>query len=165
MLGGWCSIPNSFTAEIMAHSFEWVCIDMQHGLMGQDALVTMLQSVAITGTPAVVRVPWNEPSYIMRALDAGAQGVIVPMVNSAAEAALAVDACRYPPEGHRSWGPTRNALYSSSGPVDINQSVVCTIMVENRPAIEALDKILDVDGIDAIFVGPGDLAVSLGVRT
>jgi 4-hydroxy-2-oxoheptanedioate aldolase len=163
-LGGWCSIPNSFAAEVMAASFDWVCIDMQHGLTGQDTMIGMLQSLAITRTPAFVRVSWNNPPEIMRALDAGAQGVIVPMINSAAEARAAVGACRYPPDGYRSWGPSRNALYSTRlVPAEINQQVICAVMVETAQGVESVEQILDVPGVDAVFVGPSDLAVSMGL--
>src|ERR671936_1513412 len=90
-LGGWCVIPGSFSAELMGRSgFDWVCLETQHGLIGYDQMVTMLQALAITGTPAFVRVRWNEPGEIMNALDAGAQGVIVPMINSPEEARLAI---------------------------------------------------------------------------
>jgi 4-hydroxy-2-oxoheptanedioate aldolase len=163
-LGGWCSIPSSYAAEIVAASFDWVCIDMQHGLAGQETMVTMLQSLAITSTPAFVRVSWNRPGEIMRALDAGAQGVIVPMIGSAAEARAAVGACRYAPDGYRSWGPSRNALYASRlDPAEINRQVICTVMVETIEAIEAIDEILEVPGVDAVFIGPSDLAVAMGI--
>lgn len=163
-LGGWCSIPSSYTAEIIASSFDWVCIDMQHGLAGQETMVTMLQSLAITATPAFVRVSWNTPGEIMRALDAGAQGVIVPMVGTAADARAAVGASRYAPDGFRSWGPSRNALYADKlDPREVNRMVVCCVMVETVEAIENLDEILDVPGIDAVFIGPSDLAVSMGI--
>jgi 4-hydroxy-2-oxoheptanedioate aldolase len=163
-LGGWCSIPSSYTAEIVAASFDWVCIDMQHGLTGQETMVTMLQSLAITRTPGFVRVSWNGPGEIMRALDAGAQGIIVPMIQSVADAKAAVGACRYAPDGYRSWGPSRNALYSSRlDPAEINRQIICTIMVETTDSIDALDEILEVPGIDAVFVGPSDLAVSMGI--
>ncbi len=128
---------------------------MQHGLTGQETMVTMLQSLAITRTPAFVRVSWNRPGEIMRALDAGAQGVIVPMIGSAGDAQAAVGACRYAPDGYRSWGPLN--------PAEINRQVICTVMVETTDAIEALDEILEVPGIDAVFIGPSDLAVSMGV--
>lgn len=164
-LGGWCSIPSSVVAEIMAFSFDWVCIDMQHGLTGQDNLIAMLQSLAITGTPGFVRVPWHDPGDIMRALDAGAQGVIVPMVNTAEDARAAAGACRYPPEGYRSWGPTRSTLYESKlSPGEINRKVICAVMVETPSAVEALDEIAGVPGVDAVFVGPNDLAVSIGAE-
>jgi 4-hydroxy-2-oxoheptanedioate aldolase len=163
MLGGWCAIPSGFASEILARSFDWICIDMQHGLAGQAEMVSMLQSVAVRGTPALVRVPWNEPGAIMRALDAGAQGVIVPMVNSATEARQAVAACRYAPDGFRSWGPSRNVLYEQLTPAEVNRRVVCVVMVETTAAIGAIDEIASVEGVDAVFVGPSDLAVSIGV--
>jgi 4-hydroxy-2-oxoheptanedioate aldolase len=164
-LGAWCSIPSSYTAEIVAASFDWVCIDMQHGLAGQETMVTMLQSLAITRTPAFVRVSWNHPGEIMRALDAGAQGVIVPMIGSATDAQAAVGACRYAPDGYRSWGPSRNALYAwRLDPAEINRQVICTVMVETTDAIESIDEILEVPGIDAVFIGPSDLAVSMGIE-
>jgi len=102
-VGGWCVIPSPFSAELMGLSgFDWVCLDMQHGLIGYDALVPMLQALSRTGTPSFVRVPWNPPDHIMKALDAGAQGLGGPMVNSTAEAEAATGACRYPPRGDRS---------------------------------------------------------------
>lgn len=164
-LGGWCVIPDSFSAEVMGHAgFDWVCIDTQHGLVAYDALLPMLQGLSITETPSFVRVRWNEPGEIMKALDAGAQGVIVPMVNSAAEARAAVGACRYPPEGYRSWGPTRAALQVTTfSPEGANREVICAVMVETADAVANLDDILDVPGIDAVFVGPNDLAVSSGM--
>src|SRR5256885_3621393 len=104
--------------------YDWVCIDTQHGLSGYDQMLPMLQALSATGTPAFVRVPWNQPSDIMKALDAGAEGVVVPMVNSQEEARRAVGACRYPPQGFRSWGPTRAALQVTGfGPESANRAV------------------------------------------
>ena len=165
-LGGWCTVSSSFTAELMGRAgFDWVCIDTQHGLPGQDGMVPMLQALDITGTPAFVRVTWNEPDLIMRALDAGAQGVIVPMVNSAAEARRVVGACRYVPDGYRSWGPIRAALGRPDySPQTANRSVVCAVMIETTEAVDNLDEILAVPGIDAVYVGPSDLAVSIGLQ-
>src|SRR2546428_1436293 len=139
-VGGWCVVPGSFTAEVMARAgFDWICIDTQHGLIGYDQMLTMLQAVAVAGTPSVVRVPWNHPASLMQALDARAPGVIVPMVNSAAEAAAAVGACRYPPAGYRSWGPTRAALgVADFSPELANRSVICAVMVETVPALDQL---------------------------
>jgi 4-hydroxy-2-oxoheptanedioate aldolase len=163
-LGGWCVIPGSFTAELMARAgFDWVCIDLQHGLIGYAEMLPMLQAVALAGVPSMVRVPWNDPVSIMKALDAGAGGVIVPMVNSAAEAAAAVGACRYPPDGHRSWGPTRASLgVPDYSPELANRSVVCTVMVETVAALDRLGEIVSVPGVDAVFMGPSDFAVSMG---
>jgi 4-hydroxy-2-oxoheptanedioate aldolase len=163
-LGGWCAIANSFSAELMGRSgFDWVCIDQQHGLAGPDALVPMIQALGLSATPAFVRVPWNEPASIMRALDAGAQGVIVPLVNTGAEAAAAVAAARYAPLGERSWGPAR-PLQEIPGytPALGNRRVIVAVQIETVEAIRNLDQILDVTGVDAVFVGPSDLALTAG---
>ena len=110
-LGGWCMIPSAFGAEIVSASgCDWVCIDQQHGLIDDGDMRLMVQATAIRRTPTVVRVPWNEPGAIMRALDAGADGVIIPMVNSKEEAERAAFATRYPPGGYRSWGALRSGM-------------------------------------------------------
>jgi 4-hydroxy-2-oxoheptanedioate aldolase len=164
-IGGWCVIPSPFSAELMGLAgFDWVCLDMQHGLIGYDAMVPMLQALSRTGTPAFVRVPWNQPDHIMKALDAGAQGVVVPMVNSVADARAATGACRYPPHGYRSWGPIRAALeVNGFNPESANRDVVCAVMVETAAALADLDSILAVPGIDAVYVGPNDMAVTHGL--
>lgn len=164
-LGGWCVVPDSFTAEIMARAgFDWVCVDIQHGLIGDQDMLSMLQAIASAGVPSMVRVPWNEPRWIMKALDAGAAGVVVPMVNSPEEAAAAVGACRYPPEGYRSWGPTRISLVVPDYSPDLaNRSVICAVMVETVAALDRLDEIVAVTGVDAVFIGPSDFAVSMGL--
>src|SRR6188472_3307480 len=125
-IGGWCAIPSAFSAEVLACAgFDWVCIDMQHGLIGYDQMTAMIQALDARGVATLVRVEWNEPSPIMKALDTGAQGVIVPMVNSATEAVAATRACRYPPLGHRSWGPVRASLGDTSfDPESANRRVV-----------------------------------------
>jgi 4-hydroxy-2-oxoheptanedioate aldolase len=164
--GAWCSIPDSFSAEILGRvGFDWACIDLQHGLAAGDSYVSMMQALSATATPTFVRVPWNGPAAIMRALDLGAVGVIVPMINNAAEAEAAVQACRYAPRGSRSYGPTRAAIISGELPTDeVNGLVLLAVMVETRAALDQIDDILAVDGIDAVFVGPADLRVSLGMR-
>jgi 4-hydroxy-2-oxoheptanedioate aldolase len=161
-IGGWCTIPAALSAELMASAgFDWVCIDTQHGLIGYEQMTAMLQALDVFGTPSFVRVPWNEPGAIMKALDAGADGIIVPMVSSADEAAQAVGACRYPPSGHRSWGPTRPALHDAGySPEAANRDVVCVIMVETVEAVERVEEILEVAGIDGIMIGPADLSLS-----
>lgn len=159
-------IPSPFTAELMGRAgYDWVCIDTQHGLIGYDQMLPMLQALSATGTPAFVRVPWNQPYDIMKALDAGAEGVIVPMVSSVDEARRAVGACRYPPAGFRSWGPTRAALQVTGyGPEAANRAVVCVVMVETAEGMAALDEIVAVPGVDGVYVGPNDLAVTHGMK-
>jgi 4-hydroxy-2-oxoheptanedioate aldolase len=109
-------------------------------------------------------VPWNEPGVIMNALDAGATGVIVPMVGNADEAEGAVAACRYPPHGMRSWGPTRAALGASAySAAWANERVLCIVMIETEEGLDNAEAILAVDGVDAVFIGPTDLSLSFGV--
>ena len=165
LFGVICSMPDPFSAEMLGWTgVDWVCVDLQHGMVGQEALVGILQAFALTKTPTLVRVPWNDPAQIMHALDTGASGVIVPMVNSAADAVQAVAACRYPPLGIRSWGPTRAILGRPKYDVDsANREVICTVMIETREAMAALDEILAVPGVDAAFVGPSDLAIAHGL--
>jgi 4-hydroxy-2-oxoheptanedioate aldolase len=160
-VGGWCAIPSPFVAEVLATvGFDWICLDLQHGLIGYETMLGMLQAVG-RRAPVLVRVPWNQPDEIMRPLDAGAAGVIVPMVNSAEEADAAVRACRYPPEGFRSWGPTRASLGDRDfGPATANRDVVCVIMIETVKGVENVGEILAVPGIDVILIGPSDLALS-----
>jgi 4-hydroxy-2-oxoheptanedioate aldolase len=164
-LGGWCSIPSAFSAEVMGHAgFDWVCIDTQHGLIAYQQMLGMLQALAVTRTPTLVRVAWNSPAEIMKALDAGAAGVIVPMINSLADAEAAVGACRYPPDGWRSWGPTRAALgWPGYSPEEANRSTICVVMVERYEAFAHLDEILEVSGVDGLFIGPNDLALASGM--
>lgn len=164
-LGGWCSIPSAFSAELMGRcGFDWVCIDTQHGLIGYDQMTLMLQALAITRTPALVRVPWNQPDHIMKALDAGAEGIIVPMVSTAADAEAAVAAAKYPPEGTRSWGPIRAALdVPSYSPRAGNRRTVLTVMIETPGGVVNIDEILSVPGVDAVYIGPSDLALGHGM--
>jgi len=142
-LGGWCVIPSPFAAELMGRAgYDWICIDTQHGLIGYDQMLPMLQALSATGTPAFVRVPSNHPADIMKALDAGAQGVVVPLVNSSEQARRAVDACRYPPLGGRSWGPTRASLQVSGfGTESANRAVVCVVMIETVDAMSVARKL------------------------
>lgn len=158
VVGGWLHVPSSITAELMGTvGFDFMCIDQQHGMVGDDALLPMLQVLEISRTPTIVRVTANEPAAIGRVLDRGAAGVIVPLVNSPAEAAAAVAACRYPPRGSRSFGPNRAAwLVDRPAPL-------CVVMVETVAAVEALPQMLDIDGIDGIFIGPSDLGLSAGL--
>lgn len=163
--GGWLSIANSFSAEVMANQgFDWLCVDMQHGVVDYADAVTMLQVIGSTPTIPIVRVPWNEPGIIGKMLDAGAMGVIIPMVNSVEEAEAAVRACRYFPQGARSYGPTRASYYAGADYFGgANKEIACIPMIETKQAVERLDDILAVPGIDAVYVGPADLSITLGL--
>jgi 4-hydroxy-2-oxoheptanedioate aldolase len=164
-LGGWLTLPSSVSAEVMAHcGFDWVCIDLQHGLIDYSEMVQMLQGVSSTATVPLVRVPWNEPGIIGKCLDAGAWGIIVPMVNSREEARKAVSACRYAPLGTRSYGPLRANYYAGSDYFDrANHEVTCIVMVETQVAVDHVDEIVSTPGVDAVYVGPADLSVTLGL--
>jgi 4-hydroxy-2-oxoheptanedioate aldolase len=165
-LGCWLSIPDSFCAEMIARlGFDWLCIDMQHGLIDYQRALTMLQAISTTSAAPIVRVPWNEPGDIMKMLDAGASGVIIPMIETVADAEKAVAACRYPPAGARSFGPTR-AMFGATGGdfcAESNESVCCILMIETAPALENLDGILSVPGVTAVYIGPMDLSLALGL--
>jgi 4-hydroxy-2-oxoheptanedioate aldolase len=165
--GAWCGIPSSFCAEVLAASgFDWICVDTQHGVIGYAEMVQMLQAADAQGTPALVRVSANRPELIMGALDAGATGVVVPMVNSPDEAVRAVQACRYPPEGVRSWGPARASLRRASyTPESANAQTICVVMIETPQAVGQAAEILSVPGVDAVYVGPWDLSLAIHRRT
>lgn len=162
--GGWLQIPSAFSAEVMAHQgFDWLCIDMQHGAIDYQVAVTMLQAISTTDTVPFVRVPWNEFGIIGKMLDAGALGIIVPMVNTPEEARAAVAACRYHPDGARSFGPVRAAYYAGADYfAGANEQIACIPMIETKGAVARLDEILSVPGIDAVYVGPADLSITLG---
>lgn len=163
--GCWLAIPSSFSAEVMARQgFDYVCVDMQHGVSDYQTAVTMLQAISQTDTMPFVRVPWNEPGIIGRMLDAGAMGVVIPMVNSAEEARQAVGACRYAPSGYRSFGPVRANFYAGADYfLHANDEIACIPMIETRQAIESVDDILSVPGINAAYIGPADLSITLGL--
>lgn len=163
ILNGWLSIPSGLSAEIMGKAgWDTVTIDLQHGMVDMGAAITMLQ--ALTHTPALplARPEWNEPGPIMKLLDAGARGIICPMVNTAEEARRLVAACRYAPLGERSFGPLRaNLLHGPDYWRTANERILVLAMIETRRALDNLDEILKVEGLDGVYVGPADLGLSL----
>ena len=164
-LGAWIMLRDPFAAEVAALTgYDYVCIDLQHGLATNDDVLVMVQAVARTSAVPIVRVASNDEWLIGRALDAGAGGVIVPLVNTAAEAAAAVTACRYPPDGTRSVGPIVPVnRHGSSYVTTANALVSCIPMIETAEGLANIDEILSVPGIDAIYVGPSDLSMRLGL--
>ncbi len=164
-VGGWATLGSPFAAEILAAAgFDYVCVDLQHGLSHFDTMAPMLAATARTGTTPLVRVPFNSTAYMGKALDAGAQGLIIPMVNSAEQARAAVAACRYAPEGVRSFGPVRASLFSSGMSTDdVNRAVLCLPMVETREAVDRIEEICTTPGVDGIYIGPADLAITYGL--
>lgn len=163
VINGWLSIGNSFSAEIMAgQGYDSLTIDMQHGIVGYDGTVPMLQAMRASGVTPLVRVPWLDPADIMKALDAGAYGVICPMINTRAEAERLVSYVRYPPAGVRSFGPSR-ALFSA-GPgyaAEADDEIICLAMIETAQAYENLENILATPGLDGVYIGPADLTLGL----
>ncbi len=163
-VNGWLSIASVLSAEIMSRAgWDSLTIDLQHGTADYADMLAMMPVVQATGTAAIVRVPWNEPSIVMRALDAGAHGVICPMIETADDAALFVKSCLYPPRGARSFGPIRARLVHGDGyGAAANDQILPIAMIETRSAIDNLDSILDVEGIGAVYIGPADLSSALG---
>ena len=162
--GAWCTTPSTFTAEVLAgEGFDYVCVDCQHGLIHYDAMWPMLQAMRHADTTPIVRLPFNDTPWFGKALDAGAQGVVVPMVNSRADAERAVAATRYPPLGVRSFGPVRSAMVVGPDPDTVNREVLCLVMIETADAVERADEICSTPGVDGVYIGPADLAISLGV--
>jgi 4-hydroxy-2-oxoheptanedioate aldolase len=164
-INGWCGIPSSFSAELMAHmGWDSVVVDMQHGVVDYQVMVTMLQGISTTAATPMVRVPWNDAAHIMKALDAGAYGIICPMINSRAECERFVGACRYAPKGYRSSGPIRALLYGGPDYQEKADTTILTFaMIETVEAIENLDDILATPELDAVYVGPSDLSITMGL--
>ena len=165
-VNGWLAIPNGFSAETMAHQgWDSLTIDLQHGVVDYQSMIPMLQAISTTDTVPVVRVPWLEPSALMKALDAGAYGVICPMISTADEAARLVAYTHYAPRGTRSFGPVRALLYGGADYAQhANDTIVTFAMIETAQALDNLDDILSVEGLDAVYIGPSDLSLALGCR-
>src|SRR3954468_15527004 len=165
-VNGWLAIPNGFSAETMAHQgWDSLTIDLQHGVVDYQAMVGMLQAISTTPTVPVVRVPWLEPGILMKTLDAGAYGVICPMVNTREDAQKLVAWTHYAPRGTRSFGPVRALLYGGADyPQHANDTIVTFAMIETAQALDNLDAIMSVEGLDAVYIGPSDLSLALGCR-
>ena len=164
VVNGWLAIPSGFAAETMAHQgWDSLTIDMQHGVIDYADAVAMMTAISTTDTVPVVRVPWLDPGILMKVLDAGAYAVICPMVNTRADAERLVAATHYPPLGQRSMGPIRALLYGGADyQKSANDTIVAFAMIETRQALDNLDDILSVKGLDAVYIGPADLSLALG---
>jgi 4-hydroxy-2-oxoheptanedioate aldolase len=164
-VNAWLAIPSAYSAELMGHQgFDTVTVDLQHGMIGFDTAIGMFQAISATPAVPLARVIRNDPAMIMQLLDAGAYGIICPMISTPQEARAFVQACRYPPTGHRSFGPARGLLYG--GPQyfsHANDEIVALAMIETAEGLANLEAILAVEGLDGIYVGPNDLALALGV--
>ncbi len=163
---GWMSFASPYAAEFYGHcGFDAVAIDLQHGPIFLDAALPMLQALSASPAMPMVRCSGNNFSEIGKLLDAGAYSVICPLIQDADDARRFVEACRYPPMGTRSYGPTRGFLYGGPDYFDrANDTVVTWAMIETPESLRELDAICAVDGLDGIFVGPSDLSISLGTK-
>jgi 4-hydroxy-2-oxoheptanedioate aldolase len=162
--GGWCTTGSAFTAEIMAaQGFDFIGLDVQHGLYGYESVVSAIRAVNTTPAASIVRVPSQDAAFAGKILDAGAHGVIFPMVETADDAAGAVDACRYHPLGRRSFGPARAGLRFGRDIDVLNRVALCIVMIETAKAVDNVADIVNVEGVDAVFIGPSDLAITYGM--
>ena len=165
-VNGWLQIPNSFTAELMANqNWDSLTLDMQHGVIDYPNAVGMLQAISTTKVVPMARVNWNEPGQIMKILDAGAYGIICPMVSNKKEAESFVSSCNYPPNGYRSYGPIRGLIYG--GPdyaEEANNEILKFAMIETKESLENLDEIMKTPGLDGIYIGPADLSLAIGQK-
>jgi len=162
--GGWCSSGSAFTAEVMAaEGFDFVGLDVQHGLYGYESVLSAIRAVNTTRAASIVRVASLDPAFAGKVLDAGANGVIFPVVETADDAAAAVKACRYYPQGMRSFGPVRAGFLFGRDPEVLAALAVCIVMVETARAVDNIDQIASVEGVDAVFIGPADLAITFGM--
>jgi len=164
-LGAWCMMPGALGVESVGSlGFDWVLIDMQHGCMDFEGALEMIRAADLHGMAPIVRVPWNEPGIIGRVLDAGALGILVPMIQDARDAERMVEACLYPPAGRRSFGPIRVNTRDGVGYfLTANERVAVIPMIETREALENVEAIAATPGVDALFVGPFDLSIALGL--
>jgi 4-hydroxy-2-oxoheptanedioate aldolase len=158
-------MPGSMSAEIFSRSgADYVCIDYQHGLVTHTDAIQAMQAISAGSAAAAARVAANEPHLIASALDAGATTIIVPMVNTPDEALRAARSCHYPPRGHRSFGPARARLVQGTSDPEILDQMECLVMIETAEGLRNLTAILATPGVDGVFIGPSDLAISLGLK-
>ena len=164
VINGWLQIPHSYPAEVMAkQGYDSLTIDMQHGVVDYPNALQMLQAISTTDVVPMARVNWNEPGQIMKILDAGAYGIICPMVSNKKEAESFVQACLYPPKGYRSYGPIRGLLYGGADyGKHANDEILKFAMIETKEALSNLDEIMSTKGLDGIYIGPADLSLAIG---
>jgi 4-hydroxy-2-oxoheptanedioate aldolase len=160
----WLGLPSMLAAESISHQgWDSITVDMQHGHIDFASMVAMLTAISTTETVPLVRVPWNEPGDVMRALDAGAYGVICPNIDTPEQCERFVGACRYAPLGYRSVGPRRAVLYGGTDYIaKSNETVLAAVQVESATGLKNVSQIAAVRSLDMIYIGPTDLALSLG---
>jgi 4-hydroxy-2-oxoheptanedioate aldolase len=164
VVSAWMSIGSPYLAEVLSHcGYDTVTVDLQHGMFDLETAVTLLQAVGAGPATPMARCPSKDPAVIGKLLDAGAYGIVCPNINTADEALAFVRACRYPPQGERSFGPARGLLYGGPDYLEHADSTILTwAMIESASGLDNLDAILATPGLDGVYVGPNDLALSLG---
>ncbi len=166
-LGSWIQIGHPACAEVLARAgFDWVCVDLEHGAIDLEKTADIFRGLGGFDCVPVARLPLNDPIWIHRTLDAGARGLIIPMVKTAAEAEAAVREAKYPPRGARGFGYSRANLYGADFDAYIasaNEEIAMIMQIEHKDAIANLDAILRVEGVDGVFIGPLDLSGSMGI--
>jgi 4-hydroxy-2-oxoheptanedioate aldolase len=167
-IGGWMTLASPLASELLAHAgFDFLVVDTEHSPTDTETVVQMLQAMKGQPVSPIIRVVWNDVGLIKRALDSGAHGVVVPMVNTVAEAQQAVAACRYPPVGVRSVGGTRPPLSFGVSRAEYlaeaNREIMLAVQIEHVDAVARVDDIAAVDGVDCLFIGPNDLCASMGL--
>jgi 2-keto-3-deoxy-L-rhamnonate aldolase RhmA len=166
-LGSWIQIGHPACAEVLARAgFDWVCVDLEHGAIDLETMTNIFRALSGFDCVPVARLPLNDPIWIHRTLDAGASGLIIPMVKTAAEAEAAVREAKYPPRGVRGFGRSRANLYGAdfeSYIASANDEIPMIMQIEHKDAIPNLDAILRVEGVDGVFIGPLDLSGSMGI--
>ena len=161
-LGLWMSIESPIVSELLSGlGFDWFVFDLEHSPLDVYTAQTLMQAMREETTP-IIRVAWNDPVLIKLALDVGTYGVVIPWVNNREEARRAVEACKYPPEGIRGCGPRRSALFDPEYFKTANDEILVIAQIETREAVENIEEIASVDGIDVFFIGPYDLSASYG---
>ncbi len=166
-LGVWLTLGDPAVSALLSHvGYDWMLVDTEHAPIPLDTLQTLVLMAQRGGTPAIVRPAWNDPVRIKQVLDLGAEGILVPMVNSGPEAERAVRAAKYPPAGQRGWGPNAAAefgLRTEAYAAEANERIVVLVQIEHIDAVRNLDDILAVPGLDGVYIGPGDLSYSMGI--
>jgi 4-hydroxy-2-oxoheptanedioate aldolase len=164
-IGAWLNLPSAAVAETASRiGFDFVVIDMQHGLIDEATALAMLRAIDIGGAQPVVRTAHADPAHLGRMLDFGAEILIVPMIEAAADVATVIEACRYAPAGRRSYGPTRASLRHDNY-FDRNEKLSAIYpMIETTGALADVERICAMDGVGGVFVGPADLSLSMGLR-
>ena len=167
-IGTWLALPTPEGTEYISRlGFDWLVVDTEHNPIDIRTLAQMFMAMAGSSTAPMVRIPWNTPENFKRVLDAGAWGVVVPMVNSRSEAEQAVASVRYPPEGNRSLGGGRHALGFDTTAEEYyrhaKDELLLVVQIEHARGVEHADDILSVPGVDACFIGPNDMATSMGL--